>query len=147
MEMNRPSIGFVASDNSSDGMEAVRRLFSPEFRNRLDAIIQFAPLDARTIERVVNKLLVEAEMQLEQNGVSLIVNEAARNWIAAKGYDPKMGARPMARVIQEHVKRPLAEELLFGKLSNGGQALVTLAADGSGLAIEYVPAPEPEVHA
>ena len=147
MEMNRPSIGFVASDNSSDGMEAVRRLFSPEFRNRLDAIIQFAPLDARTIERVVNKLLVEAEMQLEQKGVSLIVNEAARNWIAAKGYDPKMGARPMARVIQEHVKRPLAEELLFGKLSNGGQALVTLAADGSGLAIEYVPAPEPEVHA
>ncbi len=144
-EMNRPSIGFVASDNSSDGMEAVRRLFSPEFRNRLDAIIQFAPLDARTIERVVNKLLVEAEMQLDQKGVTLIVNEAARSWIAAKGYDPKMGARPMARVIQEHIKRPLAEELLFGKLANGGQALVTVAADGNGLAIDYVPAPEPEV--
>ncbi len=144
-EMNRPSIGFVSADNASDGMEAVRRLFSPEFRNRLDAIIQFAPLDARTIERVVNKLLVEAEMQLEQKGVALIVNEAARGWIAAKGYDPKMGARPMARVIQEYVKRPLAEELLFGKLSNGGQALVTLAADGNGLAIECVPAPEPEV--
>ena len=69
--MNRPSIGFVSADNASDGMEAVRRLFSPEFRNRLDAIIQFAPLDARTIERVVNKLLVEAEMQLEQKGVAL----------------------------------------------------------------------------
>jgi ATP-dependent Clp protease ATP-binding subunit ClpA len=146
-EMNRPSIGFVAADNASDGMEAVRRLFSPEFRNRLDAIIQFAPLDTRTIERVVNKLLVEAEMQLEQKGVALIVNEAARNWIAAKGYDPKMGARPMARVIQEHVKRPLAEELLFGKLSGGGQALVTVAADGKGLSIECVPAPQPELTA
>ena len=146
-EMNRPSIGFVSADNSSDGMEAVRRLFSPEFRNRLDAIIQFAPLDARTIERVVDKLLVEAEMQLEQKGVALSVDEAARAWIAERGYDPKMGARPMARVIQEHVKRPLAEELLFGKLASGGQAMVTIAADGSGLVIECVPAPEPEVAA
>ena len=146
-EMNRPSIGFVSADNSSDGMEAVRRLFSPEFRNRLDAIIQFAPLDARTIERVVDKLLVEAEMQLEQKGVALSVDEAARGWIAQRGYDPKMGARPMARVIQEHVKRPLAEELLFGKLASGGQAMVTIAADGSGLVIECVPAPEPEVAA
>ena len=146
-EMNRPSIGFVSADNASDGMEALRRLFSPEFRNRLDAIIQFAPLDAKTIERVVDKLLVEADMQLEQKGVALSVDEAARRWIAAKGYDPKMGARPMARVIQEHVKRPLAEELLFGKLAQGGQALVTLAADGNGLSIECVPAPEPEVAA
>ncbi len=146
-EMNRPSIGFVSADHSSDGMEAVRRLFSPEFRNRLDAIIQFAPLDARTIERVVEKLLVEAEMQLEQKGVTLSVDPAARGWIAAKGYDPKMGARPMARVIQEHVKRPLAEELLFGKLSGGGQALVKLAADGNGLVIECLPAAQPEVTA
>jgi ATP-dependent Clp protease ATP-binding subunit ClpA len=146
-EMSRPSIGFVSSDNASDGMEAVRRLFSPEFRNRLDAIIQFAPLDARTIERVVDKLLVEAEMQLEQKGVSLHVDPAAGGWIATKGYDPKMGARPMARVIQEHVKRPLAEELLFGKLSGGGQALVKLAADGQGLEIECVPALQPEVTA
>jgi ATP-dependent Clp protease ATP-binding subunit ClpA len=96
---------------------------------------------------VVNKLLVEAELQLEQKGVSLSVNEDARRWIAAKGYDPKMGARPMARVIQEFVKRPLAEELLFGKLAQGGQALVRLAADGNGLEIECVPAPEPEVAA
>ncbi len=146
-EMSRPSIGFVAADNKPDGMEALRRLFSPEFRNRLDAIIQFAPLDAATIERVVEKLLLEAETQLEQKGVSLSVDEAARRWIAEKGYDPKMGARPMARVIQEHVKRPLAEELLFGKLSSGGQALVTLAADGQGLSIECVPAPEPEITA
>ena len=145
--MNRPSIGFISSDNASDGMEALRRKFSPEFRNRIDAIVQFAPLDAKTIERVVEKLLVEAEMQLEQKGVALSVDEAARHWIAAKGYDPKMGARPMARVIQEHVKRPLAEELLFGKLSGGGQAMVTVLADGSGLSIECVPAPEPEVAA
>jgi len=144
-EMSRPSIGFVASDNKPDGMEALRRLFSPEFRNRLDAIIQFAPLDTVTISRVVEKLLLEAETQLEQKGVALSVDEAARRWIAEKGYDPKMGARPMARVIQEHVKRPLAEELLFGKLSGGGQALVTLAADGQGLNIECVPAPQTEV--
>jgi ATP-dependent Clp protease ATP-binding subunit ClpA len=144
-EMNRPSIGFVSADNASDGMEAVRRLFSPEFRNRLDAIIQFAPLSAQSIERVVDKLLVEAETQLEEKGVTLSVDAAARGWIAQKGYDPKMGARPMARVIQEHVKRPLAEELLFGKLSAGGQARVTLRADATGLDIECVPATEPAV--
>jgi len=142
-DMNRASIGFVSSDNASDGMEALRRKFSPEFRNRIDAIIQFAPLDSQTIERVVEKLLLEAEMQLEQKGVTLSVDDAARSWIATKGYDPKMGARPMARVIQEYVKRPLAEELLFGKLSSGGQAIVSVNADGSGLAIECVPAPEP----
>ena len=146
-EMNRAVDRLRQRRNSSDGMEAVRRLFSPEFRNRLDAIIQFAPLDARTIVRVVNKLLVEGELQLEQKGVWLSVNEEARRWIAVKGYDPKMGARPMARVIQEFVKRPLAEELLFGKLAHGGQALVRLAADGNGLDIECVPAPEPEVTA
>ncbi len=144
-EMNRPSIGFVSADNASDGMEAVRRLFSPEFRNRIDAIIQFAPLSEQSIERVVEKLLLEAEMQLEHKGVALSVDSAARKWIAEKGYDPKMGARPMARVIQEHVKRPLAEELLFGKLSGGGQAQVKLRADGSGLEIECLPAAEPAV--
>ena len=144
-EMSRASIGFVTADNASDGMEAVRRLFSPEFRNRLDAIIQFAPLSAQTIDRVVEKLILEAELQLEQKGVALSVDEAARRWIAKKGYDPKMGARPMARVIQEHVKRPLAEELLFGKLSAGGQAHVTVRADGTGLEVECVPAPEPAV--
>jgi ATP-dependent Clp protease ATP-binding subunit ClpA len=146
-EMSRPSIGFVSADNTSDGMEAVKRLFSPEFRNRLDAVIQFGPLDAATIDRVVDKLLMEAEAQLEQKGVSLMIDEAARRWIATKGYDPKMGARPMARVIQEHVKRPLAEELLFGKLAGGGQARVVVAEGGDALAIECVPAPEPEVTA
>jgi ATP-dependent Clp protease ATP-binding subunit ClpA len=146
-EMNRPSIGFVAADHATDGMEAVRRLFSPEFRNRLDAIIQFGPLDAATIDRVVDKLLVETEAQLEQKGVALTIDEPARRWIATKGYDPKMGARPMARVIQEWVKRPLAEELLFGKLAGGGQARVYVAADGESLAIECLPTPLPEVTA
>ena len=135
-EMSRPGIGFMPSDNTSDGMEAIKRLFSPEFRNRLDAIIQFAGLDTSTIERVVDKLLVEAEAQLEQKRVSLSVDEAARAWIAKRGYDPKMGARPMARVIQEFIKRPLAEELLFGKLVNGGHVEVTLSEDGEKLKLE-----------
>jgi ATP-dependent Clp protease ATP-binding subunit ClpA len=143
-EMNRPAIGFIAADNASDGMEAVRRLFSPEFRNRLDAIIQFAPLSPATIDRVVDKLLVEAEAQLEQKGVALTVDEPARRWIAVRGYDAKMGARPMARVIQEHIKRPLAEELLFGRLADGGQARVSVAEDGNSLKIECLPASQPE---
>jgi len=144
-EMSRPAIGFMPADNTSDGMEAVRRLFSPEFRNRLDAIIQFAALDAPTIERVVDKLLLETEAQLEQKGVALLIEDAARQWIAVRGYDPKMGARPMARVIQEHLKRPLAEELLFGKLAGGGTVHVSVAADGSKLEIECSAATPSEV--
>ena len=135
-EMSRPSIGFTQSDTAPDAMEAIRRLFSPEFRNRLDAVVQFASLDQDTIERVVDKLLVEAEAQLEQKRVSISVDEPARRWIAKKGYDPKMGARPMARIIQEHIKRPLAEELLFGKLVNGGHVEVTLSEDGDKLKLE-----------
>jgi ATP-dependent Clp protease ATP-binding subunit ClpA len=144
-EMGRASIGFTQQDHASDGMEAVRRIFSPEFRNRLDAIIQFASLDPVTIERVVDKLVMEIEAQLEEKGVALSVDDDARRWIAARGYDPKMGARPMARVLQEHVKRPLAEELLFGKLVNGGSVRVTLAADGESLALEVRPAKSPEL--
>jgi ATP-dependent Clp protease ATP-binding subunit ClpA len=132
-EMSRPSIGFTQIDTGADGMEAIRRLFSPEFRNRLDAVIQFGSLDQDTIERVVDKILVEAEAQLEQKGVSISVDEPARRWIAKRGYDPKMGARPMARIIQEFIKRPLAEELLFGKLVNGGHVEVSLSEDGEKL--------------
>jgi ATP-dependent Clp protease ATP-binding subunit ClpA len=138
-EMNRPSIGFTHTDHSTDGMEAVKRLFSPEFRNRIDAIIQFAALDSATIERVVEKLIIEVEMQLEQKGVTLTLDDAARRWVAEKGYDPKMGARPMARIIQEHIKRPLAEELLFGRLAGGGQVRVTVSKDGSKLDLECSP--------
>jgi ATP-dependent Clp protease ATP-binding subunit ClpA len=146
-EMARPSIGFTHADHASDGMEAIRRSFTPEFRNRLDAVIQFAALDPVTIERVVDKLVLEVEMQLEQKGVSISLDDAARRWIAERGYDPKMGARPMARTIQEHIKRPLAEELLFGRLVGGGHVRVSVAADGSRLELECTPNKTPELTA
>ncbi len=144
-EMARPSIGFTHADHASDGMEAIRRSFTPEFRNRLDAVIQFASLDPVTIERVVDKMVVEVEMQLEQKGVTISLDDAARRWIAEKGYDPKMGARPMARTIQEHIKRPLAEELLFGRLVGGGHVRISVAADGSKLELECIPNNQPEL--
>ena len=142
-DMARASIGFTQQDNTTDGMEAIKKLFSPEFRNRLDAVIQFNGLDETTIQRVVDKLLVELETQLEGKRVTLQLDDAARRWVAKKGYDPKMGARPMARVIQEHIKRPLAEELLFGKLAGGGSVRATVKADGSGLELECLPSEEP----
>ena len=142
-DMARTSIGFMPSDNASDGMEAIKKMFSPEFRNRLDAVIQFGGLDEATIERVVEKLLVEIETQLEGKRVSLQLDDEARSWIAKTGYDPKMGARPMARVIQEHIKRPLAEELLFGKLVGGGTVRASVKKDGSGLDLECIPNEEP----
>ena len=142
-DMARPSIGFMQQDHSSDGMEAIRRMFSPEFRNRLDAVIQFSSLDSRTISRVVDKLILEVEAQLEVKRVSLSVDDDARTWIANKGYDPKMGARPMARVIQDYIKRPLAEELLFGKLVHGGQVRVRLAPDGQSLVHDCQSTDEP----
>ena len=117
-------------------MEAIRRLFTPEFRNRIDAIIQFAPLSKSTIERVVDKLLMETESLLEAKGVQFSIDDHARGWLADHGYDPKMGARPMARLIQEQIKRPLAEELLFGKLAEGGQVVVSVSDDGKSLKLE-----------
>ncbi|TDJ39440.1 MAG: ATP-dependent Clp protease ATP-binding subunit ClpA [Gammaproteobacteria bacterium] len=130
-EMSRASIGFTQQDHSSDGTEIIKKAFTPEFRNRLDAIIQFAALDALSISRVVDKLIVELEVKLENNNVTLELDDAARAWIAEHGYDPKMGARPMARVIQDYIKRPLAEELLFGKLEDGGHVRVTVGEDDS----------------
>ncbi len=129
-EMSRASIGFTAQDHTSDGMEIIKKAFSPEFRNRLDAIIQFAPLDPLSVKRVVDKLVVELEGKLTSNNVTLELDDAARSWIAECGYDPKMGARPMARVIQEHIKRPLAEELLFGKLVDGGHVIISMNPKG-----------------
>ncbi|HEX4648753.1 MAG TPA: hypothetical protein VH111_08005, partial [Steroidobacteraceae bacterium] len=122
-----------------------RRIFSPEFRNRLDAVIQFAALDPVTIERVVDKLILEVEAQLEQKGVTVSLDDAARRWVASKGYDPKMGARPMARTIQEHIKRPLAEELLFGRLASGGHVRVSVNEDGSELVLHCEPTQVPAV--
>jgi ATP-dependent Clp protease ATP-binding subunit ClpA len=142
-DMARTAIGFTPGDTSADGMEAIKRLFSPEFRNRLDAIVQFGPLDERTIERVVDKLILEVEAQLEQKGVAVTFEEAARRWIARRGYDPRMGARPMARLIQEKVKRPLAEELLFGRLKDGGTVVVRVAPDEESLVLDSRALEEP----
>ena len=128
-EMSRASIGFTQQDHSTDGMEIIRKSFTPEFRNRLDAIIQFETLDTESVKRVVDKLVVELEAKLGNNDVTLELDDAARKWIAERGYDAKMGARPMARIIQEHIKRPLAEELLFGSLSDGGHVRVSVGRD------------------
>ncbi len=122
--MSRPSIGFTQQDHSADGVEILKRLFSPEFRNRLDAIVQFKSLDTETIGHVVDKFVIELEGQLEDRNVTFEVDEIARAWIAEKGYDPQMGARPMARLIQDRIKKALAEELLFGRLEQGGHVRI-----------------------
>ena len=134
-EMSRASVGFTTQDHATDGMEALKKLFSPEFRNRLDSIIQFAPLDQKSVKRVVDKLIVELEAQLEKSDVTIELEPAARQWIADRGYDKSMGARPMARVIQEHIKRPLAEELLFGILKDGGHVRIDCSEDGTELVL------------
>ena len=128
-QMNRRSIGFSTQDHSTDGMEIIKRTFTPEFRNRLDGIIQFRGLDTEHIGYVVDKFLFELESQLQDKNVTLHVDDEARTWLAIHGYDPAMGARPMARVIQENIKKPLAEELLFGKLSAGGRIRITVKDD------------------
>ncbi|MDH3990913.1 MAG: AAA family ATPase, partial [Gammaproteobacteria bacterium] len=128
-EMSRASIGFTQQDHSTDGMAIIKKSFSPEFRNRIDAIIQFAALDERSIARVVDKLVVELESKLGSSNVTLELDDTARTWIAERGYDAKMGARPMARIIQEHIKRPLAEELLFGSLADGGHVRISVGED------------------
>ena len=128
-QMDRASIGFTVQDHSSDGLDAIKRMFSPEFRNRLDAIVQFKALTAITIAQVVDKFLIELEAQLESKKVTLEVDAEGREWLAKRGYDPRMGARPMARIIQESIKRRLAEELLFGRLMNGGHVLVSVRND------------------
>lgn len=124
-QLNRSSIGFSKQDHSTDGMEAVKKLFTPEFRNRLDAIIQFNALNAKIITSVVDKFLIKLEAKLESKKITLMVDDKARRWLAEKGYDPLMGARPMERVIQEHIKKPLANEILFGELTNGGTVNIT----------------------
>jgi ATP-dependent Clp protease ATP-binding subunit ClpA len=142
-EMSRPSIGFTEQDHASDGMQTIRRLFTPEFRNRLDAIIQFRSLEGDTIRHVVDKFLIELEGLLEPKRVTLEVSPAAREWLAEHGYDRKMGARPMSRVIQERIKRPLADELLFGRLVEGGE--VRVDADGDRLVFSINGAPTEEL--
>lgn len=125
----KQSIGFKQQDNTLDAMEEINKVFSPEFRNRLDNIVWFNHLGDEVIQQVVDKFIVELQVQLDEKGVSLEVTKDAKKWMANKGYDKAMGARPMARLIQEHLKKPLANELLFGELTQGGVAKVAVKKD------------------
>ncbi len=131
-EMQRAAIGFGSSRREGDDVEAINRLFTPEFRNRLDAIIPFGPLPVPVIHQVVQKFVLQLEAQLSERGVTFNLSPEAIAWLADKGYDERMGARPLGRVIQEHIKKPLADEVLFGKLRHGGTVKVTVEAKESG---------------
>src|SRR5467141_3426935 len=137
----KESIGFGRGKREGEDEEAIKRLFTPEFRNRLDATITFAALSRATIDRVVDKFLLQLKEQLADRSVTIELDASARNWLAVKGYDPLFGARPLARVIQEHIKKPLAEELLFGKLAKGGVVRVYAEKDADKLSFAYEPRP------
>jgi ATP-dependent Clp protease ATP-binding subunit ClpA len=134
-EANEKAIGFTGGLNLGAGGEAVKRMFTPEFRNRLDGIVAFAPLNPQVMHNIVDKFLAELEVQLAERKVKLSVSSQAKDWLATKGYDKQMGARPLARVIQEQLKKPVADELLFGKLKNGGK--LEVSADEGGLSFKY----------
>ncbi|PXA74876.1 MULTISPECIES: ATP-dependent Clp protease ATP-binding subunit ClpA [Vibrio] len=143
-ETVKKSIGMIQQDHSHDAMAEIKKVFTPEFRNRLDHVIWFNSLDERVIHQVVDKFIVELQVQLDARGVSLEVSEDARHWLAVKGYDRDMGARPMGRVIQDQLKKPLANELLFGSLVEGGTVKVDLADDH--LTFEYMSSREKVAH-
>jgi ATP-dependent Clp protease ATP-binding subunit ClpA len=128
-DMAKPAIGFERSVRTDEDMEAINRMFTPEFRNRLDAIIQFAGLSSEIIARVVDKFVMQLEAQLTDRGVTIELTDEARDWLAKKGYDPLYGARPLGRTIQEHIEKPLAEEILFGKLVKGGVVMIAVKDD------------------
>ncbi|WP_409562609.1 ATP-dependent Clp protease ATP-binding subunit ClpA [Hyphomicrobium sp. MC8b] len=129
-DMAKPPMGFNRTKREGEDTEAVAKLFTPEFRNRLDAVVPFAGLPPEIIAQVVEKFIFQLEAQLADRGVSIELSDEATRWLAEKGYDEKFGARPLARVIQEYIKKPLAEELLFGKLENGGTVKVLVAGKG-----------------
>ncbi len=135
--ISRSSIGFTHQDHSQDAGEEIKRAFSPEFRNRLDTTVHFKALDPVTVEHVVDKFLIELEAQLEEKKVTLDIDDAARAWLARHGYDPQMGARPMSRLIQDRIKKPLAEEILFGRLEHGGHVRVQVNEDDDDLRIGF----------
>ncbi|MGV1914327.1 ATP-dependent Clp protease ATP-binding subunit ClpA [Rhizobium sp. 22-785-1] len=145
-EMAKSAIGFGSSKRSGEDEEALNRLFTPEFRNRLDAIIPFSPLPTAVIHKVVQKFVMQLETQLSERNVTFDLHDDAVAWLAEKGYDEKMGARPLGRVIQEHIKKPLANEILFGKLKKGGVVSVSLDKkdDGKdGLKLNVLPETAP----
>jgi ATP-dependent Clp protease ATP-binding subunit ClpA len=125
-EQAKSAIGFGRDRREGEDTAAIERTFTPEFRNRLDAVVSFAPLSRDVILKVVDKFVLQLEAQLIDRNVHIELTPQAANWLAEKGYDDKMGARPLGRVIQEHIKKPLAEELLFGKLTKGGVAKVSV---------------------
>jgi ATP-dependent Clp protease ATP-binding subunit ClpA len=131
-EMAKSAIGFGSSKRTGEDEEALNRLFTPEFRNRLDATIPFAPLPTDVIHQVVQKFVMQLEAQLSERNVTFDLSEPAIAWLATKGYDEKMGARPLSRVIQEYIKKPLANEILFGKLKKGGVVKVGIKTDEAG---------------
>jgi len=135
-EMSRASIGFTEQDHSTDGMEIIKKAFTPEFRNRLDGIIQFGALAPETIRTVIDKFLVNLQVQLDEKDVLLHVDGSATDWFVKHGYSETMGARPMARLIQEKLKKALAEDILFGKLAGGGDVYVSAENDDIKLSIE-----------
>ncbi|CAK6494504.1 ATP-dependent Clp protease ATP-binding subunit ClpA [Pantoea sp. Nvir] len=139
-ETERKSIGLIHQDNSTDAMEEIKKIFTPEFRNRLDNIIWFRHLSPEVIHQVVDKFIVELQAQLDAKGVSLEVSDEARDWLAEKGYDKAMGARPMARTVQENLKKPLANELLFGSLVDGGSVSVALDKEKNQLTYHFLSA-------
>jgi len=140
-ELAKPAIGFESGERTGDDEEAIKRMFSPEFRNRLDAVIGFKSLPPEVMARVVDKFIMQLEDQLADRGVEIELSDAAKAWLAKKGHDPAFGARPLTRVIQEHVKKPLADELLFGKISRGGRVAVDVK-EGK-LSFSF-PDPEPD---
>jgi ATP-dependent Clp protease ATP-binding subunit ClpA len=141
-ELAKPAIGFERDERQGDDLEAIERMFTPEFRNRLDSIIQFGGLPTEVVGMVVDKFVIQLEVQLADRQVSIELTDEARKWLADKGYDQRFGARPLSRVIQEHIKKPLAEELLFGKLEKGGVVRVKL--EDRKLSFEYVEPPRAE---
>ena len=140
-EMARAAIGFGRDKREGEDTAAIERIFTPEFRNRLDAVISFGALDKDTILQVVEKFVLQLEVQLMDRGVTIELSTPAAQWLADKGYDDRMGARPLARTIQEHIKKPLAEELLFGKLAKGGNVKVGIKGGKLDLKIEPPQAP------
>jgi ATP-dependent Clp protease ATP-binding subunit ClpA len=128
-DLAKAPIGFNRARREGDDEEAINRLFTPEFRNRLDAIVPFAPLPKEVISKIVEKFVFQLEAQLGERNATIELTDEANAWLASEGYDEKFGARPLSRVIQEHIKKPLAEELLFGKLQNGGTVRVILVEE------------------
>ena len=139
-DLAKPAIGFVRNERNGEDEEAINRLFTPEFRNRLDSVIAFSNLSSEVVGKVVEKFIMQLEEQLADRRVTITLSKAAHNWLAKNGFDHNFGARPLGRLIQEKIKQPLSEELLFGKLSKGGS--VTIGEKNGELTFLFESAPQ-----